>query len=354
MLATDRTTLPQFLAQEYRDTTTDWPDLFGLILDVAQACKTISRLTALGKLAGAHGYNGEVNPQGEDQAVLDLLSHQAFVGACELTGHVAALASEESEDIVCIRHPKGCSNLLLSFDPLDGSSNISTNGTVGTLFSILPFEAKDRDPQESDFYQPGRRQIAAGYALYGPSTMFVLTLGRGVYGFTLEPVFGDFVLTHPNMRVPAQTSSFAINASNNRFWEPPVRAYVDELLAGRTGPRGKDYNMRWIAALVADCHRILLQGGIYLYPRDGKDPAMAGRLRLLYEGSPVAMLMEQAGGRCITGTEEVLDVVPETLHQRLPLIFGSLDEVNRVEALHKMDFQSPETPLFHARSLFRN
>lgn len=353
MLTTDRTTLAQFLVEEYRDDTTDWPNLFGLILDVAQACKTIAKLTALGKLAGAHGYNGDVNPQGEEQAVLDVMSHQAFVRACELTGHVAALASEESEKIVCVKHPRTQGNLLLSFDPLDGSSNINIDGTVGSLFSILPFEAPDREPQESDFYQPGRRQIAAGYALYGPSTMFVLTLGRGVYGFTLEPVFGDFILTHPRMTVPAQTSSFAINTSNNRFWEPPVRAYVNELLAGRTGPRGKDYNMRWIAALVADCHRILLQGGIYLYPPDSKDPAMAGRLRLLYEGSPVAMLMEQAGGRCITGTEEVLDIVPHTLHQRVPLVFGSRDEVDRVEALHKMDLRSTETPLFHTRSLFR-
>ncbi|MBE1236754.1 class 1 fructose-bisphosphatase [Phaeovibrio sulfidiphilus] len=354
MHTTDRTTLAQFLIEETRDSPPEWADLVGLLLDVAQACKVIARLTALGQLGNVHGYTGDVNPQGETQARLDQLSHNAFVRACELTGHVAGLASEEEEEVIPVRHPRSRGSFLLAFDPLDGSSNIDTNGTVGSLFSILPYDGNGRDAVEADFMRPGREQVAAGYALYGPSTMFVLSIGNGVHGFTLDPLFGDFILTHPNMRVPDQTNTFAINASNHRFWELPVRAYVDELLAGRTGPRARDYNMRWIAALVADCHRILLQGGIYLYPRDARDPSRAGRLRLLYEAAPIAFLMEQAGGRCIAGETEILDVVPETLHQRIPLFFGSREEVDRVEALHRSGPPGQENPLFHSRSLFRS
>ncbi|GEO80934.1 class 1 fructose-bisphosphatase [Pararhodospirillum oryzae] len=355
MLATDRTTLAQFLVEETQSRPGDPSTLVGLLLDVAQACKIIAKLIAMGQLAGVHGYNGETNVQGETQARLDLLSNQAFIRATERTGHVAGLASEEMEEIYNLTRPHGRGNLLLTFDPLDGSSNIDTNGTVGSIFSILPFEGGEREPETQDFLRPGRDQVAAGYALYGPSTMFVLTIGAGVHGFTLDPLLGDFVLTHPGMTVAPATAEFAINASNRRFWEPPIHLYVNELLAGATGVRGKDYNMRWIAALVADCHRILLRGGIYLYPRDTKPPVKAGRLRLLYEGAPIAMLMQQAGGRCITGLDEVLDIQPTALHQRVPLIFGSSDEVDRVEALHRHpDTVESITPLFGQRGLFRD
>lgn len=355
MLATDRTTLAQFLVEECRGRAGDDSELLGLLLDVAQACKTISKMTAMGSLAGVHGYNGDVNPQGENQARLDLMSNQAFVRATERTGHAAGLASEEMEEVLGFPESYARGTLLLVFDPLDGSSNIDINGTVGSIFSILPMPRPGEAPQTADFLQSGRQQVAAGYALYGPSTMFVLTIGSGVHGFTLDPLLGDFILTHPSMTVIPESGEFAINSSNSRFWEPPIRAYVDELLAGRSGPRSKDYNMRWIAALVADVHRILLRGGIYLYPRDTKTPDLAGRLRLLYEAAPVAFLMEQAGGRCTTGTRTMLDLVPGSLHERVPLIFGSAVEVERIETLYR-EPQRREfaTPLFNQRGLFRD
>ncbi|CCG06874.1 class 1 fructose-bisphosphatase [Pararhodospirillum photometricum] len=353
MLAIDRTTLAQFLVEE--GLSGEAPALVGLILDVAQACKTIAKLIAMGQLAGIHGYNGDINVQGETQARLDLLSNEAFLRATERTGHASALASEEMEEIHRLTNGRARGPFLLVFDPLDGSSNIDTNGTVGSIFSIVPYSGQGREPETLDFLCSGRDQVVAGYALYGPATMFVLTVGKGVHGFTLDPLLGDFVLTHPHLRVAPVTAEFAINASNRRFWEPPIHAYVNELLAGATGPRGKDYNMRWIAALVADCHRILLRGGIYLYPRDTKTPVRPGRLRLLYEGAPIAMIMDQAGGRCITGTENVLDLTATELHQRVPLIFGSREEVDRVEALHQEHtLKAIETPLFQRRGLFRD
>jgi len=253
-------------------------------------------------------------------------------------------------------YPRG--KYLLVFDPLDGSSNIDVNVSVGSIFSILraPQEAAEsgRDVVEADFLQPGASQVAAGYALYGPTTMFVLTVGDGVVAFTLDPNLGEFVLTHPAIRVPEETGEFAINSSNSRFWEPPVKRYVDECLAGRSGPRGKDFNMRWIASMVAEAHRILMRGGVFLYPRDNKDPARAGRLRLLYEANPIGMLMEQAGGRASTGRQPVLGVNPTQLHQRIGLVFGSKSEVERIERYHREpESRDSGTPLFAERSLFR-
>jgi fructose-1,6-bisphosphatase I / sedoheptulose-1,7-bisphosphatase len=253
-------------------------------------------------------------------------------------------------------HPRG--KYLLVFDPLDGSSNVDANVSVGSIFSILraPQEAVDsgRDVGEADFLQPGTSQVAAGYALYGPSTMFVLTVGDGVAGFTLDPNLGEFVLTHPGIRVPEHTREFAINSSNSRFWEPPVKRYVDECLAGRAGVRGADFNMRWIATMVAEAHRILMRGGVFLYPRDTREPAKAGRLRLLYEANPIGMLMEQAGGRASTGRQAVLGVVPTQLHQRIGLVFGSRCEVERIERYHREpEGRDAGTPLFGERSLFR-
>jgi len=247
----------------------------------------------------------------------------------------------------------------LVFDPLDGSSNIDVNVTVGSIFSILraPQDVIDsgRDVVETDFFQPGSQQMAAGYALYGPTTMLVLSVGNGAAGFTLDPNLGQFMLTHPNLQIPADTQEFAINASNSRFWEPPVKRYVDECLAGKTGPRGKDFNMRWIASMVAEAHRILMRGGVFMYPRDTKDPSKPGRLRLLYEANPIGFIIEQAGGRASTGRQPMLGVMPTSLHQRIGLVFGSKNEVERIERYHTEPVpREIENPLFAPRSLFRD
>jgi fructose-1,6-bisphosphatase I/sedoheptulose-1,7-bisphosphatase len=250
------------------------------------------------------------------------------------------------------QYPRG--KYLLVFDPLDGSSNIDVNVSVGSIFSVLRGPEDGRDVQEADFLQAGTRQVAAGYAIYGPTTMLMLTLGNGVQGFTLDPNLGEFMLTHRNIQIPPDTHEFAINASNSRFWEAPVKRYVDECLAGKTGTRGKDFNMRWIASMVAEAHRILMRGGVFMYPRDTKDPSKAGRLRLLYEANPVGMIMEQAGGRASTGEKPVLDVAPSSLHQRIGLVFGSRNEVERIERYHSEPVQTEEyNPLFAERSLFR-
>jgi fructose-1,6-bisphosphatase I / sedoheptulose-1,7-bisphosphatase len=249
-------------------------------------------------------------------------------------------------------YPRG--KYLLVFDPLDGSSNIDVNVSVGSIFSVLRAPEGASAVTEQDFLQAGSAQVAAGYALYGPTTMLVLTVGNGVNGFTLDPNLGEFFLTHPNLRVPADTQEFAINASNSRFWEAPVQRYIAECMAGKSGPRGKDFNMRWIASMVAEAHRILMRGGVFMYPRDSKDPAKPGRLRLLYEANPIAFLMEQAGGRASTGRQTLMSVAPGALHQRIGVIFGSRNEVERIEGYHT-DQTDPDlpSPLFNERSLFR-
>jgi len=297
--------------------------------------------------------------QGETQKKLDVLSNEVFMQRTEWSGHLAGMASEEMDlpHQIPAQYPRG--HYLLVFDPLDGSSNIDVNVSVGSIFSVLraPQAVIDsgRDVVEADFLQPGATQMAAGYALYGPTTMLILTVGRGVNGFTLDPNLGEFMLTHPDMKIPPDTQEFAINASNARFWEAPVKRYVDECLAGKTGPRGKDFNMRWIASMVAEAHRILMRGGVFLYPRDTKDPLKPGRLRLLYEANPVGMIMEQAGGRASTGREPMMDVLPTSLHQRIGLVFGSKNEVERIERYHREPAQAKEgEPLFATRSLFRD
>jgi fructose-1,6-bisphosphatase I/sedoheptulose-1,7-bisphosphatase len=269
------------------------------------------------------------------------------------------MASEEMDEPRQIPAEFKRGKYLLVFDPLDGSSNIDVNVSVGSIFSILrlPPEVVDsgRDVSEADFLQPGAQQVAAGYAVYGPTTMLVLTVGDGVAGFTLDPNLGEFKLTHPDIRVPADTQEFAINSSNSRFWEPPIKRYVDECLAGKTGPRGKDFNMRWIASMVAEAHRILMRGGVFMYPRDTKDPSKPGRLRLLYECNPVGFIMEQAGGRASTGRQPVLGVQPSSLHQRIGIVFGSAHEVERIERYHHdRTTTEVESPLFGTRGLFRD
>jgi fructose-1,6-bisphosphatase I/sedoheptulose-1,7-bisphosphatase len=308
---------------------------------------------------GPASVGGELNVQGEVQKRLDVVSNEMFMRITEWSGHLAGMASEEMAEPCPVPAPYPRGKYLLVFDPLDGSSNIDVNVSVGSIFSILraPQDVLDsgRDVVEADFLQPGATQVAAGYALYGPTTMFVLTVGNGVAGFTLDPNLGEFKLTHPDIRVPADTHEFAINASNSRFWEPPVKRYVDECLAGRTGPRGKDFNTRWIASMVAEAHRILMRGGVFLYPRDSKDVAKPGRLRLLYEANPIAYLMEQAGGRASTGRQPVLGVKPSELHQRIGLVFGSMNEVERIERYHhEPATREAPNPLFVERSLFRD
>jgi len=256
-----------------------------------------------------------------------------MINALNWTGHLAGMASEEIDDFIPIpaHYPKG--KYLVLFDPLDGSSNIDVNLTVGTIFSILRCR-EGADPELEDFLRKGTEQVCAGFVLYGPSTMMVLTTGHGVNAFTLDQDIGEFILTHPNMRIPEETSEFAINMSNQRFWEEPVQRYIDDCLQGNEGSREKNFNMRWIASLVADVYRILTRGGVFLYPYDLRDPKKPNKLRLLYEANPMAFIIEQAGGACTTGRERILDIKPTGIHQRVPVILGSKNEVERIVGYH--------------------
>ena len=349
-----RTTLSKFLIQEL-DGQPESRNLAALLVDVASAVKAISAMTAKGALAGVLGSLESENVQGEVQKKLDVLSNTAFVNTFQLGGLVAGLASEEMDDPIAVTNAAP-QQFLAVFDPLDGSSNIDVNVSVGSIFSILR-APKGRAPEPADYLQTGREQVAAVYALYGPSTMLVLTVGRGTHGFTLDREVGNFILTHPNIQIPVDTSEFAINTSNERFWEPPVQRYVAECKAGKTDVRGRDFNMRWIASMVAEVHRILMRGGIFMYPRDMKDPSKPGRLRLLYEANPMGMVVEQAAGIATTGRQRILDVVPEQIHQRIGVILGSRNEVERVERYHQeYDAGTDEaysSPLFKERSLYQ-
>ena len=350
-------TLTQFLIEQRRRFPDASGDFTALILDVALACRSIARSVAQGALAQPPAA-GAVNVQGEVQQPLDLASNAIFLRVNEWGGHLAGMVSEElaAPHQIPAVHPRG--KYLLAFYPLDGSSNIDVNASVGSIFSVLraPAEcvASGRDVTEADFLQRGATQVAAGYALYGPTTMLVLSVGSGVAAFTLDPNLGEFMLTHPDIRVPEATQEFAINASNSRFWEAPIKRYIDECLAGTAGPREKDFNMRWIASLVAEAHRILMRGGVFLDPRDTRTAGVPGRLRLLYEANPIGFLIEQAGGRARTGRAPVLDVVPESLHQRVGLVLGSRQEVERIERYHAEPASDrPGNPLFAERGLFR-
>jgi fructose-1,6-bisphosphatase I/sedoheptulose-1,7-bisphosphatase len=364
MPLSQRWTLTRYLIEQRRRYPQASGDLNALILDISLACKAIARIVAFGQLGDSlaqapQAQAGALNVQGEVQKPLDVLSNQIFVRMNEWNGHLAGMASEEVDEPMQIPQAYARGKYLLAFDPLDGSGNIDVNVSVGSIFSILraPQDLQDsgRDVVEADFLQPGATQVAAGYALYGPTTMLVLTVGNGVAGFTLNPNLGEFMLTHPDIRVPEATHEFAINTSNSRFWEPPVKRYVDECLAGKTGPRGRDFNMRWIASMVAEAHRILMRGGVFLYPRDTKDPGKPGRLRLLYEANPIGFVIEQAGGRASTGRQPMLGVRPSALHQRIGLVFGSKNEVERIERYHhEPATRDASTPLFAARSLFRD
>jgi fructose-1,6-bisphosphatase I len=329
-----RTTLTQFLVEQQRSARAIKPELRLLIEVVARACKAIAVNVGKGALAGMHGSAGTENVQGEVQKKLDVISNEILMEANEWGGHLAGMASEEMETIHEIpnRYPRG--EYLLLFDPLDGSSNIDVNVSIGTIFSVLKTHDELGQVNEDSFLLPGTSQVAAGYAVYGPTTLFVLTVGTGIHCFTLDREMGSWVLTQSNMKIPADTQEFAINMSNMRHWEPPVRKYIDELLQGEEGPRGKNFNMRWVASMVADVHRILTRGGIFMYPRDARTPDIPGKLRLMYEANPMSMIVEQAGGAATNGHQRILDVKPNKLHERVSVILGSKNEVERVTNYH--------------------
>ena len=316
------------------------PSQLRLLLEVvARACKSISHSVNKGALGEVLGTAGSENVQGEIQKKLDIIANEVLIEANEWGGHLAAMASEEMDDIYQVpnRYPRG--EYLLLFDPLDGSSNIDVNVSIGTIFSVL---VKPEGPEvsEHDFLQAGRQQVAAGYCVYGPQTTLVLTVGHGVAMFTLDREQGSFVLTQENVRIPEDTKEFAINMSNMRHWDAPTKRYIDECLQGREGPRGKDFNMRWVASMVADVHRILTRGGVFMYPWDKREPNKPGKLRLMYEANPMAWLVEQAGGAATNGHQRILDIAPDQLHQRVSVVLGSKNEVERVTQYYA---QAPQT-----------
>jgi fructose-1,6-bisphosphatase I len=326
--------LSRFLLEEQREKQHINPDLRLLIEVVSRACKAISIAVGKGALGNVLGNAGAINVQGEAQKKLDVLSNEILLEANEWGGHLAAIASEEMDDPHPIPHrfPKG--EYLLVFDPLDGSSNIDVNVSVGTIFSVLR-APEGIDASSADaFLQPGVKQVAAGYTVYGPSTLMVLTLGDGAHGFTLDREVGSFMMTQRDLNIPEDTQEFAINMSNQRHWEAPVKKYIDELLAGKAGVRGKDFNMRWVASMVADVHRIITRGGVFMYPVDAKCRDKGGRLRLLYEANPMAMIVEQAGGAATDGRHRIMEKQPLGLHQRVPVFMGSKNEVKRVTQYH--------------------
>ncbi len=329
-----RISLTRYLIEEQRDNNSIPAELRLLIEVVARACKTISHSVSKGALGDVLGAAGTENVQGEIQKKLDIISNEILLEANEWGGHLAAMASEEMESFHPIpnRYPKG--EYMLLFDPLDGSSNIDVNVSIGTIFSVLKAPEGMKEPAEQDFLQPGSKQVAAGYAVYGPQTVLVLTTGNGVHAFTLDREMGSWVMTQRDITIPADTAEYAINASNARHWYPPVKRYISELEAGKTGPRGKNFNMRWIASMVADVHRILNRGGIFMYPADEREPDKPGKLRLLYEANPMSLLIEQAGGAATNGKMRILDIQPTKLHERVAVFLGSKNEVERVTGYH--------------------
>jgi len=329
-----RVSLTQYLIEEQRLNNSIPAELRLLIEVLARACKTISHSVGKGALGDVLGTAESENVQGEIQKKLDIICNEILLQANEWGGHLAAMASEEMETIHPIpnRYPMG--EYMLLFDPLDGSSNIDVNVSIGTIFSVLKAPEGMATPTEEDFLQPGTKQVAAGYAVYGPQTVLVLTTGNGVHGFTLDREMGSWVMTQRNIQIPVDTAEYAINASNSRHWYAPVTRYITELEAGKTGPREKNFNMRWIASMVADVHRILNRGGIFMYPADQREPDKPGKLRLMYEANPMALLIEQAGGAATDGKQRILDIQPTKLHQRVAVFLGSRNEVERVTRYH--------------------
>ena len=330
----NRISFTRYLVEQQRDHGRIPPQLRLLLEVVARACKRIALAVNKGELGDVMGTAGSENVQGEVQKKLDIIANETLIEANEWGGHLAAMASEEMEGIYVVpnRYPQG--EYLLMFDPLDGSSNIDVNVSIGTIFSVVKKPDDHHGVTVTDFLQPGHQQVAAGYCIYGPQTTLVLTVGDGVAMFTLDREQGSFVLIRENVRIPEDTKEFAINMSNMRHWDAPVRRYIDECLAGKEGPRGKDFNMRWIASMVADVHRILCRGGVFMYPWDKREPNKPGKLRLMYEANPMGWLVEQAGGMATNGRQRILDIQPTQLHERVSVILGSKNEVERVTSYH--------------------
>lgn len=343
MLIEGRSNLTQFLIEERRRHPRATGELNALVTDVSLACKAIAARVARGAL----GQDAEKTPTPQ-------FAREAFTRACEWGGNLAGWSAcgDAAPTPIPEAYPRG--KYLLLFQALDGAGNLDINHGVGSLFSVLRAPRAGAEPGAHDWLQPGSSQVCAGYALYGPATMLVLTFGNGTHGFTLDPQLGEWMLSHPNLQVPPRTREFAINASHSRFWEPAVKRYVDECLAGSTGPRGVDFNMRWIASLVAETHRVLMRGGVFMYPRDSREGMKPGRLRLLYEVNPISFLVEQAGGMASDGHQRVMDVVPSAPHQRIGFIFGSSEEVARIERYHvEVPLEADSSaPLFGRRGLF--
>ena len=329
-------TITQFLIEEQRKSGSATGEFTLLLNDIVTACKRISSAVNKGALVGTMGSLESENIQGETQKQLDVITNNIFLETNQWAGYIAGMASEEMDDPYDIpdQYRQGGKYLLL-FDPLDGSSNVNVNISVGTIFSILRCPEGVANPAVEDFLQPGTRQVCAGYALYGSSTMLVLTTGNGVNGFTLDRELGEFFLTNPNMQIPVNTSEFAVNMSNQRLWEAPVQRYVAECLQGREGPRGRDFNMRWVASMVAEVHRILIRGGLFMYPMDSQLRDKGGKLRLMYEANPMSFIVEQAGGLSTNGRERIMDMQPAGLHQRVPVILGSRHEVEVLISYHQ-------------------
>lgn len=312
-----RTTLAEFLAASTA------PNLAAVISSISQCCSAIQEQLRLGELGGVLGSAGADNVQGETQKKLDVIANDMLKEALQACPAVRGIASEEEESVVTATAD---GQFLVTYDPLDGSSNIDINSMVGTIFSVLPAQSSG-ELTEAEFLQTGRKQVAAGYVLYGPSVMLVVTTGKGVSMFTFNPQSGEFIQTVEKVDIDRDTREFAINMSNQRFWAAPMQSYIHDLLAGSDGPRGKNFNMRWVAAMVADVHRILCRGGLFTYPWDARKPDQAGKLRLMYEANPMGLLVEQAGGEVWTDCERILDIEPSQIHQRVPVILGSADEV---------------------------
>ncbi|WP_428423303.1 class 1 fructose-bisphosphatase [Methylibium sp.] len=330
--------------------------LADVIWHVAAACAQIGRASARGALAGLHRGAGTTGSPSAAQQPLDVHADACMAAALSGCAHVAGWASARQADVtVSPEHGSGGAYLVV-FDPLGGASNVESNISVGSIFSVLPHLFRGTPASAAAFMQPGRRQVAAGYAIYGPSTVLVLSLAQGVHLFTLDPddrcEAGRWLLTRQHVQVPTATTEFAINASNQRFWEKPVQRYVAECLAGQSGPRGRDFNMRWVASLVAETHRIFTRGGVFLYPRDNKEPFKPGRLSLLHEAAPMAWLMEQAGAAASSGTCPLLDLVPDALHHKVSVILGSREEVERIVSYHEDPSANVSWQLFKTRSLF--
>lgn len=308
--------------------------LTNVIEDIAAASIKIATAIDQGALEGNMGSLEAENVQGEVQKALDVITNDIFIDTCKQSGSVAGMASEEMQEIIPVEkvNPEG-PHFLLLFDPLDGSSNVNVNISVGTIFSVLPTDKTT--PETVDFLQSGDQQLCAGYVLYGTSTMLVLTTGEGVNGFTLDKASGNYYLTHPDMQIPEEANEFAVNMSNYRFWQAPMQTYIDECLQGVEGPREKDFNMRWVASMVAEIHRILVRGGVFMYPVDSKIKAQGGKLRLMYEANPMSMLVEQAGGGASNGLKRIMAVAPKSIHQRVPVMMGAKSEVARITSYHK-------------------